>query len=123
MFGLKNALHEIGRRSIFQIKKLGLTGKCAGEVLHGKSIVTGGDGRVGGEHTFAANFFNVLGTNGGASRFGRLGLKKFQREQRGVTFVHVITGESVVAQGSKHANATDAQNNFLTKTVVGIAAV
>ena len=85
--------------------------------------MTGGDGRVRSENTFAANFFNVLGANGGASRFGGLGLKKFQREQRGVTFVHVITGEPLVAQGSKHANTTDAQNNFLTKPIVGVAAV
>jgi len=38
-------------------------------------------------------------------------------------FIHVIAGKLVVSQRAKHAHAADAQQHFLTKAVIGIAAI
>src|SRR6202171_1036303 len=86
-------------------------------------IVTRRHWGVGGEYTLAANFRDVLTLNGGAACFGGFLIEKFEGEESGVAFVHVVPGEFGVAQSIKHSYAADAQNHFLTQAIVGIAAV
>src|SRR5450432_3048448 len=75
------------------------------------------------ENALAANFFDVVGANGGAAGSSSFGFEKFEGQEGGVAFVHVITRQRIVAEGAKHAHATDTQNYFLTQAIVRIAAV
>jgi hypothetical protein len=49
--------------------------------------------------------------------------QKFEREKCGVSFVHVKPVDLVVSQRPEHADSADAENHFLTNSVVLLASV
>src|SRR5436309_16105850 len=66
LFRLQNSLHQVGCRCIAQVKKVELPGEHPSQIFHRKTIVASRNGRVRGENALAADFFDVLATNGSA---------------------------------------------------------
>ena len=75
--------------------------------------------RVGGKHAFAAHFLHVVAREGASCpRLLRLFIEQFDRQQARVAFVHVEAVDVAVAQRPQHPHAADAENDFLTQTIV-----
>ena len=100
LLGAQDALDEVSRRGVLEVEKLDLLGEDASEVFDGEPVMPCRDRGVGGEHAHASNFFYVLTVNTSSSRFGGLGSEQFQREERGVAFVHVISRQVCIAQSA-----------------------
>ena len=120
---LQDPFHQIGGRSVFQVQELRPIRKGARQIFHRKAVVTRGNRRVRGENALAANFLDVLSTDGRAPGFLGLFAEELQGEKRRVALVHVVARELVVAQRAQHAHSPDAQQYFLTKAIVGIASI
>ena len=76
-----------------------------------------------GENALAADFFDVLATNGSAPRLLSFFSQQFQRKQPGVALIHVESREVVIAQRAQHAHAANPEDHFLAKPIIGISSV
>ena len=85
-------------------------------------IVTGGDGRVGGEDALLADEVDV-GFGRVAQRFaGEVIFKQADGEKGGVALVHVID-LGLTGEGVEQGDSAEAEDGLLTEAIVGVAAV
>ncbi len=96
--------------------------KHAMDKVERKLIVTSRHRRMRGEDALAANGFYILVAHFAAGGCGTLS-QQFQRQQAGVSFIHVKAGQGCVAECPQHPQPTHAQDAFLAQAVIRIAAV
>jgi hypothetical protein len=91
--------------------------------LPGKLILSGRHRRVGRIDAAAAHFLDVRVGCKMDSSLAQILFEQTQCEERGVSFIHVISGDPAVAKGGKNLCPADSQERLLTEVIKGIAAV
>ena len=81
--------------------------------VHRKLIVPRGHWRVRGEDALVADRIDVQSRRPGVHPRHRPLMQQFHRQQGCMPFVHVKAFEIAIAERAQHANAADAENDFL----------
>ncbi len=96
--------------------------KNTDRLLHREPVVPGRHRRVRRKDTLAAHLLDIHLGRRAQRAAAQLCLEQRQRQQRSVSFIHVIDVD-VQAQRIGHAHAAQTQHNLLLQPIVRIAAI